>query len=160
MSRYQFEVRSLLEGCDIAEVWQQIGTWSGVNHEIGPILSMPAPEQYEDLASIPADGKSHFSLTIYLFGFLPFDRHRFAFESVDAPHGFHERSSNLQTSRWVHKRSLRQTPNGVEVFDECSFVPRIAFLGPIIRAIFLRVFQRRHRRLQAVFAKSGLVPVQ
>lgn len=156
MSRYQFEVRSLLEGRDIEEVWRQVGTWSGVNHEIGPILSMPAPAQYEDLASIPADGKSHFSLTIYLFGLLPFDRHKFAFVSVDAPHGFHECSSNLQTSKWVHKRNLRQTPSGVEVIDECSFAPRVALLGPLIRAIFFRVFQRRHRRLHAAFAQSAL----
>ena len=156
MSRYQFEVRSLLEGCDLEEVWQRVGTWSGVNHEIGPILSMPAPAKYEDLASIPADGKSHLSLTIYLFGLIPFDRHKFAFVSVDAPNGFHERSSNLQTSEWVHKRSLRQMPNGVEVIDECSFTPRVALLGPLVRAIFFRVFLRRHRRLRAAFAQSTL----
>ncbi len=152
MKRYQFEVRSLLKGKEIEEVWEQVGTWSGVNMELGPLLKMEAPAKFEELSAIPADGQSHFSLPIRLFGFIPFDMHKFAFVSFDAPHGFHERSSNLNTSEWIHKRSLRQADDGVEVIDECTLVPRLGFLGPLTKAVFEWIFRRRHRRLRASFS--------
>lgn len=149
-----FEYTSFIPGATKEEVWQVIGTWEGVNRELGPLLKMRYPDIYADLADIPADGKSYFAAGIRLFGLIPIDRHQFAFVGFDAPNFFDECSSNLNMSSWCHKRSLVERPDGVEITDRCAFVPRIGFMGGLLRAIFSWVFRRRHKRLLDRFANA------
>ena len=149
-----FEHTSFIPGVTRDEVWRAVGSWDGVNKELGPLLKMSFPKAYADLADIPVDGKSYFAAGIRLFGVVPIDRHQFAFVGFDAPNSFDERSSNLNMRMWSHKRSLVERSGGVEITDRCAFVPRIAFMGGLLRGIFSWVFKRRHKRLLQRFAQA------
>ena len=149
---YHFETSSFLPNVTQAEVWEQIGTWTGVNYELSPIVRMNHPDAFFRLADIPADGKSHFTSTLFLFGFLPFDRYKFAFVECKEPQFFDECSANFSAKVWTHKRTLTPQDGGVVVTDTCSVVPRIPFLGPLLGRVYRAVFAHRHKRLQAFFA--------
>lgn len=148
---YSFERSSVIPGATQEAVWARIGSWDGVNHELGPELKMTFPARFARLDDIPADNTSHFASTILLFGILPIDRHHFSLVARSAPHFFDERSSNLNMSVWTHKRTLVAHNGGVTVTDVCTFVPRLFFMGPLLKAIFSGVFNRRHKRLVRSF---------
>ena len=148
-----FERVSFIPNISQDQVWQQIGSWNGVNYELGPLLQMTYPSAYARLTDIPADGQSYFSAGIRLFGVLPIDQHKFAFVDLNAPRFFDERSSNLNMKIWRHRRSLIERDGGVEVTDKCAFVPRFSLMGGMLKAIFAWVFKRRHQRLLRHFAE-------
>ncbi len=149
-----FKRSTFLPNVTREQVWRAIGNWEGVNHELGPILKMSYPERYAKLEDIPADGKSYFTAGISLFGILPIDHHKFAFVGFNAPNSFDERSSNLNMTSWSHIRTLVERDGGVEITDDCSFVPRFRVLGGLLRTIFTWVFKRRHQRLLRRFLSS------
>ena len=151
---HSFETSSFIPGVTRDEVWAAIGSWDGVNHELGPLLKMSYPKNYANLESIPADGKSYFTAGISLFGIVPVDRHKFSFVGLDAPNFFDERSSNFNMTSWSHKRSLVERDGGVEVIDQCSFTPRFSLMGGVLRALFAWVFKRRHQRLRQRFKSA------
>ena len=152
---YSFEYTSTIPSVTLEEVWNQVGSWTGVNYELGPLMRMKYPATYEKLTDIPADGVSRLSLPILLFGIIPLDLHRFSFVGLDEPSYFDERSSNLNMKVWTHKRTLTPVEGGVEVKDECSFVPRLTIMGGLIKTIFSGVFRRRHKRLTGYFAQRA-----
>jgi ligand-binding SRPBCC domain-containing protein len=149
---YQFETASFLPDVSVQDVWAQIGDFGAVNAELSPIFRMTFPARYYRISDIPADGESHFTSTILLFGVLPVDRHRVAFLPWDAPYGFDERSSNFNMKIWTHRRMLTEALGGVIVTDVCSLEPRIPLLGGVLRALFAAVFRHRHRHLRQVFS--------
>jgi ligand-binding SRPBCC domain-containing protein len=149
---YEFETASFLPGVSVQDVWAQIGDFDAVNAELSPIFRMTYPARYFRIGDIPADGKSHFTSTILLFGVLPIDRHRVAFLPWVAPFGFDELSSNFNMRRWTHRRTLTASEGGVVVTDTCSLEPRIPLFGGILRAVFAAVFRHRHKRLRKVFS--------
>ena len=149
-----FEQRSELEGVSQAEVWDRVASWAGVNHELGPLLTMSYPARYEKLSDVPADGRSHFTSYLLLGRVLPFDAHRLAFRELVSPSHFDERSSNGLLREWSHYRSVTPTERGVVVLDRCSLVPRIPGTGALLAWIYATVFRRRHRRLRAWFARD------
>ena len=149
-----FEYTSFIPDVTREDVWRTIGNWDGVNNELGPLIKMSYPKTYAQLADIPADGKSHFTAGVTLFGIIPIDRHKFAFVGKDIPNYFDERSSNLNMKFWSHKRTLIEREGGVEVTDTCAFIPRIGFMGGFLGATFSWVFRRRHQRLKKQFGVS------
>jgi ligand-binding SRPBCC domain-containing protein len=149
---YQFETASFLPGLSAADVWAQISDFDAVNAELSPIFRMTYPARYFRISDIPADGVSHFTSTILLFGVLPVDRHRVAFLPQDTPYGFDERSSNFNMAAWTHRRTLTEAEGGVIVTDVCSLEPRIPLFGGVLRALFAAVFRHRHRHLRRVFS--------
>ena len=144
---FSFQHTSFIPEVDQKHVWEQIGTWSGVNYELSPFFKMTAPAAFESLDAVPADGTVHFASWVLLFGFIPVDRHKFALLGLAAPHFFDERSSNLNMRVWTHKRTLMVRDGGVEITDECSLEPRISFLGGLLHFVFNNVFKWRHKRL-------------
>ncbi|MDJ0920896.1 MAG: hypothetical protein QNI84_07195 [Henriciella sp.] len=148
----QFQQSSFIPNVSRDEVWQQVGSWEGVNYELGPVFRMSYPNAYAQLADIPADGKSYFSAGVRLFGLVPVDQHKFSFTGFDAPNSFDERSSNFNMTLWTHRRTLIERDGGVEITDTCSFVPRLPFMGGVLKSIFAWVFKRRHQRLIRHFA--------
>ncbi len=156
--RYQLEYSTVLPGRTVSQVWQRVGSWEGVNHELGPLFRMTFPRAFSQISDIPADGNSHFVSTILLFGFIPFDRHRFSLIEIDVPNYFSERSSNFTMSLWSHRRTLIETEDGVTVNDVCHFVPRVSLMGRVLRAVYAAVFRRRHKRLARYFGEGSVKP--
>lgn len=153
MSGHAFDRSTFLPGAALEEVWRAVSSWEGVNAELAPVR-MSHPSAYGNLESIPADGRSHMTSTLTVFG-LPFDRHRFALHACVPGSHFHEESSNFLLRRWVHRRTLEARDGGVQVTDHCELEPRLALLGGLLRASYEGVFDRRHARLRARFPGPG-----
>ncbi len=154
MASRSFEEHSELEGVTQEEVWERVASWEGVNHELGPILTMSHPARYAKVADVPADGQVHFTSYFKLGGVVPFDAHRITFRELVVPSHFDECSSNLLLRRWLHHRSVTPTEDGVCVRDRCSLVPRIPGTGALLARIYAAIFRRRHRRLRAWFSEA------
>jgi len=150
---YGFGFSSRLTGVAQSDVWTRISSWEGVNYELSPIIRMTHPKRFPRIADIPADGKSHFVSYLLFLGFIPIDAHRFGLRRLEAPHFFHECSSNLLMKTWSHHRTITVIEEGVEVRDECSFVARISGLGWLLQRVYSQVFRRRHRRLRKFFQR-------
>jgi hypothetical protein len=152
MKEYAFERASRLEGVSQTEIWSHITSWEGVNEELAPFVKMTHPARFSTVADIPADGRSHFTSYLLLFGLLPFDAHRLALREVVAPERFDEASSNLFMKRWHHRRTLRRDGESIEVRDQCRLEARLPLVGALLAKIYAAVFTRRHDRLRARFA--------
>jgi ligand-binding SRPBCC domain-containing protein len=153
VTTYAFEQSSLLPAVDRATVWARVVAWDGINAELAPI-AMSHPAAFPTIASIPVDGRVHMISVLSLLG-LPFDRHHLALVELQAERHFHEVSSNLMLCRWTHSRSLEEEDGGVRVTDRCTLEPRLALLGPVLLAVYRRIFARRHKRLQAALASPS-----
>lgn len=155
MSVQSFEVASVVPAPP-AHVWERITSFEGVNHELMPIARMTCPPEFRriDPASVPL-GRRWFRSWILLFGLLPFDYDDLCVVTLEPGRGFHEDSTMLTQRRWVHRRDLEAVAGGTRVRDRIDFEPRVAFLGPLQRAIFRAVFRHRHRRLAAHFRRGG-----
>ena len=149
MEPRRFEESSRLEGASQAEIWKRVTSWEGVNHELGPLFKMSHPARFPTAADVPADGESHMTSILLLFGVIPFDAHRLAFRGLVAPEFFDECSSNGLMKTWLHHRSVTPVEGGVVVRDRCGVVPRIPGTGALLERIYRAVFRRRHRRLRA-----------
>lgn len=149
---YAFETASFLPSVSVEEVWDKVGHFDAVNYELSPVFKMTFPQEFQRLSDIPADGESHFTSTILLFGLLPIDRHRVSFLPQGAPYGFNELSSNFNMRRWTHRRTLTAREGGVILTDACSLEPRVPLFGGLLHAVFSAVFRHRHRRLRRVFS--------
>ncbi|MDJ0789674.1 MAG: hypothetical protein QNK05_23000 [Myxococcota bacterium] len=155
MKEHGFERSSRLRGVTQAEVWTQITSWDGVNHELAPLVKMTHPARFPTVADVPADGRSHFTSWLLLFGVLPFDAHRLSLRELVAPERFDELSSNLLMKRWSHVRTVEpHEDGGIEVRDRCRFEARVPLLGVLLEKIYAAVFTRRHARLRAHFARA------
>ncbi len=152
MAEHSFAFRSRLPGTTQDEVWRRISSWAGVNDELAPLVKMSHPASMPNIDDVPADGTSHFTSTLLLFGLIPFDAHRVAFREMRPPHVFDECSSSLVMRRWSHRRSLEELGDAVEVCDEVGFECRLPGLGALLEPVYRAVFAGRHRRLRRHFA--------
>jgi hypothetical protein len=137
-----------------AAVWAVASTPSGVNEELTPLFRMTFPAWVDDLGAgdiVPGETVCH--CWVLIGGFLPFDRHSLAFESINdepgsASVGFVEESTSWMQRRWRHERSLEGLDDlSCELTDTLTVVPRIGPAMPIVRNIVPRVFLHRHRQL-------------
>lgn len=149
---HSFTLTSVLRA-PVPAVWARIASPEGINDELAPWLRMTFPAE---LARLGADevplGRRFFRSWILLGGVLPIDYDDLVLLSVEPGVGFHERSSMATARVWEHRRTLRaEGTDRCSLTDEVSFVPRVAALGPVLRAVSVRVFAHRHRRLRAHF---------
>ena len=142
---------STLQNESAETVWARISSWEGVNYELGPLVQMSVPAEFPHLIDIPADGVSHFTSRILFLGWLPIDQHHFGLKEIKPPHFFDERSENRMMRVWTHKRTVSSMHTGVVVTDECSFEPRLGWLGPLLLGMYKLVFTIRHKRLRSYF---------
>lgn len=141
---------------DRATVWATVSTMAGVNAELGPFVRMTHPAEIDALR--PDDvvaGEVLFVSWLLAFGVVPFDRHRLVLEQIDEGAGFVEASSSWLQRSWGHERRLVDLPGGgCEVTDRLTFVPRVRFAGPVVRAVIAALFGHRHRRLRRRFGAA------
>ena len=126
----------------------------GVNYELGPLIKMTAPGQWRNrpISEWP-EKKRLFNSVILLFGVWPLDLHKIYFHRIQS-NGFQERSSSLSYKQWVHERTILQEGEGCRVKDRVEFHMRLPFMGPVMRPVYLFIFQRRHRRLKRKFGNG------
>lgn len=133
-------------------VWAHALSMAGVNAELWPIR-MTYPPEVANLT--PGDvtlDRPLFRSWVLLFGVLPIDRHELTLVSIDPPAGFHEDSRSWLQRRWIHIRTLGETPEGCRLTDHVEFEPRIPGIGRLLLPLFRLIFRRRHRYLRQRFA--------
>jgi hypothetical protein len=139
-----------------ARVWERATSAEGVNDELMPIARMTVPRGLGqlDLASVEAPRRLGRSW-ILLGGVLPCDWDDIHIAAVGPGLAFSERSTMLSQRSWHHDRTVE--PHGDDactVTDRIAFVPRLPWLAPLLRPLFLRVFRHRHRRLRRRFGAA------
>jgi hypothetical protein len=136
-------------GADAAAVWAHAASLDGVNAELAPLrMSGPRGVALDD-KMVPL-GRPAFVSVVTLWGVVPLDLHELTLVDVAPGRSFHEASRSLVQRRWVHVRRVEASAGGgCRVSDEVTFTPRL--LGGLVRAIIVRTFARRHRRLRRMF---------
>ncbi len=121
----EFTVSSLL-AAPRERVWERVTTPEGVNAELMPIVRMTLPRGVErlDVDSVPV-GAPIGRCWLLLFGVIPFDWDDLVLERLDAPSGFHERSSMASMRVWEHERTLEPAEHG-----GCRVTDRVAIPPP------------------------------
>jgi ligand-binding SRPBCC domain-containing protein len=150
----EFTITSLL-AAPRERVWERVTTPEGVNAELMPIVRMNLPRGIRrlDVESVPV-GTPIGRCWLLLFGVIPFDWDDLVLERLDAPSGFHERSSMASMRTWEHERTLEPAAHGgCRVTDRVAFLPRVPFPAVWFLPLFRAVFRHRHRRLRAHFGE-------
>jgi len=150
---YRLRIRSRL-ATDRRTLWAHASSMDGVNAELAPVhMSHPADAV---IASDVPLGRPLFRSVVTLWGFVPLDVHELALVDVRPGEGFHESSRSVLERRWIHRRSLADAPDGVEIVDEVEFEPRI--LGSLVARIIGETFERRHACLRRLFPGHDAAP--
>jgi hypothetical protein len=129
---------------------------AGVNAELAP-MHMTHPADAALGPDVPL-GQPLFRSLVSLWGFVPLDVHEFALADVRPGEAFHESSRSLLERRWVHRRTLADAADGVEITDELEFEPRLRLMGGLVARIIATTFVRRHTRLRRLFAGRDREP--
>lgn len=133
-------------------VWDRVASLDGVNHELGPWMSMTSPKGTRlDFDSVPL-GEPWFRSWVLLARVVPFDFDYISVMELEPGHRFLERSRMLSAGVWEHERTLEDLPGGgTRVTDRVAFQPRLRFGARIHQAIVHAMFRHRHRRLVQAF---------
>jgi len=135
----------------VEAVWERIASFEGINHELGPLLSMTAPRGVSLRVEDVPLGRPWFRSWVLFARVLPIDYDHLCVERLDPPHGFHERSTMLSARVWEHERTLAAAGAGAtRLSDRVAFDARPG-MGPALRLLVPRIFAHRHRRLRAWF---------
>jgi hypothetical protein len=134
-----------------ADRFWQSQSLATVNAELHPTYRMSAPPELLDrpIAEWPAKPDGLKSWILYR-GLIPVDRHLFGTIAFPAPTTFVETSSSWLNRVWRHERTVQPMGAGCEVTDKVSFEPRLAFLGPWQKALYIMAFRRRHANLKSL----------
>jgi len=126
----------------------------GVNAELAPV-HMSHPAGATIAPGVPL-GRPLFRSVVTLWGLVPLDVHELGLVDVRPDEGFHESSRSVLERRWIHRRTLADAPDGVEITDELEFEPRI--LGFLVARIVAGTFERRHACLRRLFPSRDAGP--
>jgi len=133
-------------------VWRRVTSVTGFRDEFAPWFRVGIPRGVESLTTATAPlGRPLGRVWVLLLGFIPVDYDDITLVSLDPGLGFHECSPMLTQREWVHKRRLEPTDSATVLTDDISFVPRRGVPGSLYRAVTVRIFRHRHRRLQRWF---------
>src|SRR5205085_414416 len=132
-----------------------VASMAGINDELGPWMRMTAPRGSElSVEQVPL-GRPWFRSWVLLFGVIPFDYDHLQIERIEPGRGFLERSTMLSARTWEHERTLEPIHGGgTRVTDRVAFVPRIAGIARLHRAVIAAIFRHRHRRLRRHFGAA------
>jgi ligand-binding SRPBCC domain-containing protein len=138
-----------------AAVWERVIRPDGINHEMGPWITMSMPRRAAGLTveTLPL-GRPIGRAWLRLFGIIPFDFDHLTVAEVEAGVRFLERSTMLSMRRWEHERTLTPVAGGTRVHDRVTLQPRLPIpgLGVLLARVVDAFFRHRHRRLQEYFA--------
>lgn len=154
MSAFVVEVESDLPA-PVARVWERVTSVEGINHELGPWLSMSVPRGRDDLAvdAVPL-GVPLGRAWVRLLGVVPVEYDDLCVVELEPGRRFREESSMLTARRWGHERTLTSLgPDSTVVHDRLTVEPRVAgaLTGPVAARLVRLLFEHRHRRLLAHF---------
>lgn len=136
-------------------VWAHATSPEGINHELGPWLSMSLPAGVEGLTvDTITPGMPLGRSWIRLLGLLPVDYDDLCIAEL-RPFHFREESVLMSQKAWVHERSVEALPGGCLVKDRLQFQPRLLGTGALSRVIVNRLFSHRHQRLRQRFGELG-----
>ncbi|WP_373097066.1 hypothetical protein [Zhongshania sp.] len=140
---------------DIERLYADLLTMDGVNYELMPLVKMTTPSEWasKHLKLWPI-GSELFSSVILLFGIIPVDIHKFKLSKVDEA-GFEERSDSLIHKKWNHSRTIKSLGSTCIVIDELEFVPKLRFLGPVMKPVYSAIFKHRHKRIAVKYGAVG-----
>jgi hypothetical protein len=93
---------------------------------------------------------------LLLFGVVPFDYDDLGLAELGPGFRFVERSTMLSMRRWEHERRVEPAEETCRVTDRVGFELRRPLVwvpgsNRVARALLVRIFARRHRRLAAHF---------
>ena len=140
-------------------VWDRIASMAGVNHELGPLISMTAPDGIDQIAmdQVPL-GRVWFRSRVSFLG-IPVDYDDLTIMELEPGRRFLERSSMRSMRVWQHERVLE--PEGeaaTRVTDRLTFTPRLLVPRRLARLVVGALFRHRHRRLARWFSDPGRAP--
>ena len=130
---------------------------AGINDELRPLLGMTASRELRERGlDAVVVGERLCRSWVLLFGALPVDYDDITLVRLDPPHGFLERSAMLSQRIWQHERTIAPAPGGCVLVDRVSYEPRLPVPDVVLRALYVRVFRHRHRRLRRRFGGHEL----
>ena len=150
---------------DAPAVWSRVVSVAGVNHELGPLLSMTVPRQLRERAAdlniddLPL-GEPIGRSWVKLFGLIPVDYDLLCLTEREPGRRFQEVSTMATLSPWRHERTVEPAGEAAcTVTDRLQFTPRrplrwLPGSSRLVEAIVRRLFQHRHRRLAEHFGAS------
>jgi ligand-binding SRPBCC domain-containing protein len=142
-----------------AVVWDRIASIAGVNHELGPLVRMSAPDGVDQIAmdQVPL-GRVWFRSRVSFLR-LPVDYDDLLIAELEPGRRFLERSSMRSMRVWQHERDLEAVGEGeTRVTDRLSFTTRALVPHALARVVVRALFRHRHRRLAAWFSRPGRAP--
>jgi hypothetical protein len=147
-----FELSSDL-GAGAADVWAHAIDFSGINHELMPLMRMTAPREWKDLTVEQIrPGQKLFRSWLLLFGLLPIEYDDLVIEEIEPGQRFLERSRMLNASTWEHERIVTATgDSSCRLTDRIRFEPRWPAAAIVLRRTVPLLFGHRHRRLRRRF---------
>jgi hypothetical protein len=142
-----------------AVVWAQATDPAAINRELWPLARMTFPRGADTLraADLPL-GQCLGRSWLLLFGLLPVDYDDLTLLRLRPGVEFLEVSPMLSQREWQHHRLLEPIAGGTRLTDAVRFIPRVAPLGPVYRAVFRRAFALRHRHLRRRFGVCAITP--
>lgn len=131
--------------------WERVTTPEGIDHELGPLLSMTMPPGLRGRSLADAQelvGRPLGRARLLLLGVVPVEHDEMTLARVDPGRAFHERSSMRLLRRWEHERTVEPAGAGsCVVHDRLVLEPRRWVPLPLARRTTAALFAHRHRRL-------------
>lgn len=148
-----FTISSLVKK-EIQEVSSELLTMKGVNYELMPLIRMSMPPDHlsKSIVKWPV-GSVIFTSTVFLFGIIPVDKHKFRLVKTDQ-FGIEERSTALSNLEWNHLRQITHTNEHTEISDVVEFKPILQISGYFMLPIYKSIFKHRHKRIMKKYAQS------
>ena len=139
-------------------VWDRIASVAGVNHELGPLIRMTAPQHVDRIAmeAVPLN-RMWFRSKVLILG-VPLDYDDLTIVELEQGRRFLERSSMRSMRVWQHERVLEPEGDGTRVTDRLTFTTRGPVPHALARVVVRAIFRHRHKRLGAWFSASGQAP--
>lgn len=133
-------------------VWSFVTTPAGIDHELGPLISMRMPNRFQGVALDEVPVGERLGRAWLLVGrFIPLDFDDLMLVAVGPGH-FSERSSMWWLPTWHHDRRVVDAASGQAVVtDRLGFTGRWRWVDPVAQLVVTRLFAHRHRRLARRF---------
>jgi hypothetical protein len=134
-------------------------TPEGINDELCPWMRMTVPRRLRGRTIDDVEPRQRLGRSwLLLFGLIPFDYDDLGLAELGPGHRFLERSTMLSMRSWEHERTVVPVDEtACEVTDRVAFELRrplaiVPGSATATRALLVRIFAHRHRRLGRHFA--------
>ena len=145
------EFRTILKAAP-DRIWASATTFSGINYELMPYLSMHGPPGVESIDDLePIGDRREFMAAIRLANLVSLKTIKVSIVRLET-RMFVEESQQPGMKFWRHRRSIAASREGALLVDRLRFEPRV-FADATSRFVD-RLFRHRHRKLEAYWNKK------